>query len=69
MRPVFDADAVYRYCIGVQFEVKGDGAVADAFSFELGRLDKLLQLLPSVVPFQGDLQEWDHLPAACAEVR
>ena len=67
MRPVFDADAVYRYCIGVQFEVNGSSNTTS--EFELGRLDKLLQLLPSVVPFQGDLRESEHLPASCVEYR
>ena len=65
MRPVFDADAVYRYCIGVQFEVTQDHGL----DFELGRLDKLLQLLPSVVPFQGDIRMSEHLPACCVERR
>ena len=37
MRPVFDSDDVYRYVIGVQFEVVDDGTLP----MRLGQLDKL----------------------------
>eukprot|EP01040_Poterioochromonas_malhamensis_P020566 gene20566-24583_t len=43
MRPVFDADGIYRYVIGVQFEIKEDGNLKE----RLIQLDKLLRLLPS----------------------
>jgi hypothetical protein len=43
MKPVFDADNIYRYVIGVQFEVKEDSNLKQ----RLVQLDKLLRLLPS----------------------
>jgi PAS domain S-box-containing protein len=43
MKPVFDADGIYRYVIGVQFEIKEDSNLKD----RLIQLDKLLRLLPS----------------------
>jgi len=43
MKPVFDADGIYRYVIGVQFEIKED----DKLKERLIQLDKLLRLLPS----------------------
>jgi len=43
MKPVFDADGIYRYVIGVQFEVKEDSNLKQ----RLIQLDKLLRLLPS----------------------
>eukprot|EP01039_Chlorochromonas_danica_P005281 gene5280-5816_t len=43
MRPVFDADGIYRYVIGVQFEIKDDSNLKE----RLIQLDKLLRLLPS----------------------
>jgi len=43
MKPVFDADGIYRYVIGVQFEVKEDQNLKE----RLVQLDKLLRLLPS----------------------
>uniref|UniRef100_A0A7S3NL50 PAS domain-containing protein n=1 Tax=Aureoumbra lagunensis TaxID=44058 RepID=A0A7S3NL50_9STRA len=63
MRPIFDADGIYRYCIGVQFEIKD----ATRLQLELGRLDKLLQLLPCLVPFQGTIHEAAHLPQSCLD--
>ena len=41
MRPVYDADDVYRYTIGVQFEVRKDNSPE-----KLLQLNKLLQMLP-----------------------
>ncbi|KAJ8600682.1 hypothetical protein CTAYLR_007444, partial [Chrysophaeum taylorii] len=58
MRPIIDADGIYRYCIGVQFEITDTGTIPT----ELGRLDKLLQLLPRHLPFQGVLPRPEHLP-------
>ena len=43
MKPVFDADGIYRYVIGVQFEIKEDQNLKQ----RLVQLDKLLRLLPS----------------------
>jgi hypothetical protein len=43
MKPVFDADNIYRYVIGVQFEIKDDQNLKQ----RLVQLDKLLRLLPS----------------------
>mmetsp|Transcript_23518 Transcript_23518/g.39181 ORF Transcript_23518/g.39181 Transcript_23518/m.39181 type:complete len:749 (+) Transcript_23518:92-2338(+) len=43
MKPIFDADNIYRFVIGVQFEVKED----DNLKARLVQLDKLLRLLPS----------------------
>ena len=49
MRPVFDADNIYRYVIGVQFEIKEDQNLKQ----RLVQLDKLLRLLPSKLPFRS----------------
>ena len=49
MRPVFDADNIYRFVIGVQFEIKDD----DNLKSRLVQLDKLLRLLPSKLPFRS----------------
>jgi PAS domain S-box-containing protein len=43
MKPVFDAQGVYRYVIGVQFEVMADKSLKK----RLSQLDKLLHLMPS----------------------
>ena len=43
MKPVFDADGIYRFVIGVQFEIKEDANLKQ----RLIQLDKLLRLLPS----------------------
>jgi PAS domain S-box-containing protein len=43
MRPVFDADGIYRFVIGVQFEIKEDSNLKQ----RLVQLDKLLKLLPT----------------------
>ena len=46
MRPVHDSNGVYRFCIGVQFEVvTGDTNLKQ----RLQRLSKLVQLLPKVI--------------------
>ena len=49
MRPVFDADNIYRYVIGVQFEIKDDQNLKQ----RLVQLDKLLRLLPSKLPYKS----------------
>ena len=43
MRPVHDSNGVYRFCIGVQFEVTRDTNLKS----RLAKLDKLIKLLPS----------------------
>jgi PAS domain S-box-containing protein len=43
MKPVFDGDGIYRYVIGVQFEIIADQGLKK----RLVQLDKLLRLLPS----------------------
>merc|ERR1711871_1819899 len=43
MRPVHDSNNVYRFCIGVQFEVGGSKSLKQ----RLKKLDMLLQLLPN----------------------
>nr|AML78874.1 putative LOV domain-containing protein [Scytosiphon dotyi] len=43
MKPVFDGDNIYRYVIGVQFEILEDKGLKK----RLVQLDKLLRLLPS----------------------
>eukprot|EP00595_Chromulina_sp_UTEXLB2642_P002385 CAMPEP_0196767552 /NCGR_PEP_ID=MMETSP1095-20130614/41737_1 /TAXON_ID=96789 ORGANISM="Chromulina nebulosa, Strain UTEXLB2642" /NCGR_SAMPLE_ID=MMETSP1095 /ASSEMBLY_ACC=CAM_ASM_000446 /LENGTH=883 /DNA_ID=CAMNT_0042135995 /DNA_START=41 /DNA_END=2692 /DNA_ORIENTATION=- len=43
MKPVFDADGIYRFVIGVQFEITEDSNLKQ----RLVQLDKLLRLLPS----------------------
>ena len=45
MRPVHDSNGVYRFCIGVQFEItKGQNLKS-----RLAKLDKLIRLLPSTI--------------------
>merc|ERR1719230_2162077 len=43
MRPVHDSNGVYRFCIGVQFEVTRDMSLKG----RLAKLDKLIKLLPN----------------------
>jgi len=43
MRPVHDSNGVYRFCIGVQFEVTRDMSLKS----RLAKLDKLIKLLPN----------------------
>ena len=45
MRPVHDSNGVYRFCIGVQFEVTRDMSLKN----RLAKLDKLIKLLPSTL--------------------
>ena len=45
MRPVHDSNGVYRFCIGVQFEIKKD----EALKGRLAKLDKLIKLLPKTI--------------------
>ena len=49
MKPIFDADNIYRYVIGVQFEIKEDSNL----KARLVQLDKLLRLLPSKLPMRS----------------
>jgi PAS domain S-box-containing protein len=48
MRPVHDSHGVYRFCIGVQFEVGSSSNLKQ----RLLRLDRLLQLLPDKIEVQ-----------------
>jgi len=45
MRPVHDSNGVYRFCIGVQFEVMRDMSLKS----RLAKLDKLVKLLPTTI--------------------
>ena len=45
MRPVHDSNGVYRFCIGVQFEVSRDTQLKT----RLAKLDKLIKLLPTTI--------------------
>ena len=45
LRPVHDSNGVYRFCIGVQFEVTRDMSLKS----RLSKLDKLIKLLPSTI--------------------
>ena len=45
MRPVHDSNGVYRFCIGVQFEVSRDLHLKS----RLAKLDKLIKLLPTTI--------------------
>ena len=45
MRPVHDSNGVYRFCIGVQFEVSRDSHLKS----RLAKLDKLIKLLPTTI--------------------
>ena len=49
MRPVHDSNGVYRFCIGVQFEVTQDMSLKN----RLSKLDKLLKLLPSTLEVES----------------
>jgi len=48
MRPVHDSHGVYRFCIGVQFEVSQNAMLKE----RLKKLDALLQLLPETIEVQ-----------------
>merc|ERR1711965_1108082 len=48
MRPVHDSNGVYRFCIGVQFEVAENAQLKE----RLKKLDMLLQLLPDQIEVQ-----------------
>ena len=45
MRPVHDSNGVYRFCIGVQFEVTRDMSLKT----RLAKLEKLVKLLPATL--------------------
>ena len=49
MKPVFDSDGIYRYVIGVQFEVIEDMDL----KARLVQLDKLLKMLPRTLPLKS----------------
>lgn len=49
MRPVMDADQIYRFVIGVQFVVENNSDL----NRRLIQLDKLFHLLPSKIPLRS----------------
>ena len=49
MRPVHDSNGVYRYCIGVQFEVTDEASCKP----QLDKLVKLVKQLPSTIEVSG----------------
>ena len=49
MKPVFDSDGIYRYVIGVQFEIVED----DNLKQRLVQLDKLLKMLPRTLALKS----------------
>merc|ERR1712070_1329918 len=49
MRPVHDSNGVYRFCIGVQFEVMRDMNLKQ----RLNKLEKLIKLLPSQIDVES----------------
>ena len=51
MRPVHDSNGVYRFCIGVQFEVSRDMQLKN----RLAKLDKLIKLLPTTIEVSSNV--------------
>jgi len=49
MRPVHDSNGVYRFCIGVQFEVSHDMSLKS----RIAKLEKLIKLLPSKIEVES----------------
>jgi len=49
MRPVHDSNGVYRFCIGVQFEVMHDTSLKS----RVAKLEKLIKLLPSKIEVES----------------
>merc|ERR1711988_704433 len=49
MRPVHDTNGVYRFCIGVQFEVMHDQSLKS----RVAKLEKLIKLLPSQIDVES----------------
>merc|ERR1711907_274898 len=56
MRPVHDSNGVYRFCIGVQFEVQRDMSLKS----RLAKLDKLVKLLPTTIEVSSQASGLSH---------
>ena len=56
MRPVHDSNGVYRFCIGVQFEVTRDMSLKT----RLAKLDKLVKLLPTTIEVSSTASGMQH---------
>ena len=56
MRPVHDSNGVYRFCIGVQFEVTRDMSLKT----RLAKLDKLVKLLPTTIEVSSQASGVSH---------
>ena len=56
MRPVHDSNGVYRFCIGVQFEVTRDMSLKS----RLAKLDKLVKLLPTTIEVSSVASGMQH---------
>jgi len=52
MKPIFDSNGVYRFCVGVQFEVTP--AALEEMPVRLYLLEQLLRLVPEVLPVSGE---------------
>jgi len=63
MRPVHDSNGVYRFCIGVQFEVTRDLSLKS----RLAKLDKLVKLLPNVLEVSSAASGVTHAKAESSE--
>jgi len=63
MRPVHDSNGVYRFCIGVQFEVTRDLSLKS----RLAKLDKLVKLLPSTLEVSSAAVGKVHAKTEAAE--
>ena len=62
MRPVHDSNGVYRFCIGVQFEVTRDMSLKS----RLAKLDKLVKLLPTTIEVSSSASGVQHTRAEIA---
>ena len=72
MRPVHDSNGVYRYCIGVQFEVVDDwvrGGAQHSCKRQLDKLVALVKELPSTIEVTGPPVGPVHHPVHTAEER
>jgi len=63
MRPVHDSNGVYRFCIGVQFEVTRDLSLKS----RLAKLDKLVKLLPATLEVSSAASGVVHAKTEAAE--
>tara|TARA_B110000046_G_scaffold50424_1_gene56258 strand:+ start:171 stop:1829 length:1659 start_codon:yes stop_codon:yes gene_type:complete len=63
MRPVHDSNGVYRFCIGVQFEVTHDMSLRTRVS----KLEKLIKLLPTQIDVESAAVGDVHMVAEVAE--